>query len=170
MRFSRNFGQYSVGDVTCFKNSQGENAAIAVYNRSFDLRLRLAMRRPRLLIVDDEESVTRTLQLVFEELGYTVDTALNSVDAITALANGHKYDAVITDLNMEREDIGLDVAKAAKQVRPAPIVVICTGYASPVNTRSALQIHVDYFANKPVDLEELISNLDRLLARRGELQ
>ena len=62
-----------------------------------------------------------------------------------------------------------DVAKAAKQVRPAPVVVICTGYASPVNTRSALQMHVDYFANKPVDLDELISNLDRLLARRGEI-
>jgi CheY-like chemotaxis protein len=126
------------------------------------------MKRPRLLIVDDEESVTRTLQMVFEELGYAVDTALNSQQAIEALANGRKYDAVITDLNMEQEDIGLEVARAAKRRQPMPIVVIVTGYASPVNARSALQMHVDYFANKPVDLEELISNLDRLLARRGE--
>jgi CheY-like chemotaxis protein len=132
--------------------------------------LRSHMKRPRLLIVDDEESVTRTLQLVFEDLGYAVDTALNSTEAITALANGHSYDAVITDLNMEREDIGLEVARVAKQVRPVPVVVICTGYASQTNARSALEMHVDYFANKPVDLEELISNLDRLLARRGEIQ
>jgi CheY-like chemotaxis protein len=106
--------------------------------------------------------------MVFEDLGYSVDTALNSAQAIEALANGHRYDAVITDLNMEREDIGLEVARAAKRTQPMPIVVIVTGYASPVNTRSALQMHVDYFANKPVDLDELISNLDRLLARRGE--
>ena len=127
-------------------------------------------RRPALLIVDDEENVARTLQLIFEREGYRVSTACNSRDAIAALGNGHHFDVVITDLNMEREDIGLEVARFAKQLKPPPIVVICTGYANLSNTRNALSMHVDYLATKPVDLDDLRGALTRLLLRRRALK
>jgi len=127
-------------------------------------------RRPTLLIVDDEENVALTLQLIFEREGYRVSTAYNSKQAIHALSNGHHFDVVITDLNMEREDIGLEVARFAKQLKPAPIVVICTGYANLSNTRNALSMHVDYLATKPVDLDDLRAALSRMLLRRRELK
>lgn len=127
-------------------------------------------RRPSLLIVDDEENVARTLQLIFEREGYRVRTASSSRQAIDTLSNGHHFDAVITDLNMEREDVGLDVARFAKGLKPAPIVVICTGYANLSNTRQALTMHVDYLATKPVDLDDLRGALSRLLSRRNVLK
>jgi CheY-like chemotaxis protein len=123
-------------------------------------------KRPSILLVDDEINVTRTLQLVFEEAGYEVMPAYSSAEAITLLANGKHFDVVITDLNMEREDIGLDVARRAKELNPAPVVVICTGYASINNSRQALDMHVDYLATKPVDLDELKTSLARLIRLR----
>ena len=95
----------------------------------------MAAKKPNLLIVDDEENVTRTLQMVFEQDGYSVVPAYSSRQAIELLHNGHSFDALITDLNMEHEDIGLEVARAAKELRPAPVVVIVTGYASVNNAR-----------------------------------
>lgn len=127
-------------------------------------------RRPTLLIVDDEENVARTLQLIFEREGYRVSTAYSSAEALRTLSNGHHFDVVITDLNMEREDVGLEVARYAKELKPPPIVVICTGFANLNNTRQALTMHVDYLATKPVDLNDLRGALSRLLTRRRDLK
>jgi DNA-binding NtrC family response regulator len=68
---------------------------------------------------------------------------------------------------MEREDVGLEVARAASRLHPRPIVVICTGFASIKNSQEALRMHVDYLATKPVNLDELKLVLDRLVRRRG---
>jgi two-component system, NtrC family, response regulator AtoC len=122
--------------------------------------------KPSLLIVDDEVNVTRTLQMVFEQEGYHVLPAYSAAEAIQILQNGHAFQAVITDLNMERADIGLEVARAASRLRPKPLVVICTGFASVTNAQQAMQIHVDYLATKPVDLDELKMVLDRLMRRK----
>jgi CheY-like chemotaxis protein len=74
---------------------------------------------------------------------------------------------VITDLNMEKDDIGLEVARAAQELSPRPIVVICTGYANVENSTAALEMRVDYLVTKPVDLDDLKSALLTMLARRG---
>jgi CheY-like chemotaxis protein len=123
-------------------------------------------RKPAILVVDDEENVTRTLRMVFEQQGYEVTTAYSCAEAIKILKNGHDLDAIVTDLNMEKDDIGLEVARAAQGLRPRPVIVICTGFANLKNSREALNMHVDYLANKPVDLEELTSALRRLITRR----
>jgi len=123
-------------------------------------------KRPSVLIVDDEINVMRTLQLVFEGAGYQVVPAYSSAEAMKLLTNSQNFDVVITDLNMEKEDIGLDVARQAKQLKPAPVVVICTGYASVNNSRQALDMHVEYLATKPVDLDELKTALSRLIRLR----
>jgi DNA-binding NtrC family response regulator len=124
------------------------------------------MSQPSLLIVDDEINVALTLQMVFEREGYSVRTANSCASALNLLANGHMFDAVITDLNMEKENIGLEVARAALRLNPRPAVVLCTGYASIDNSAAALKMKVDYFATKPVDLEELKRAVSRLMAFR----
>lgn len=126
--------------------------------------------RRSVLLVDDEASILQTLRLVFEREGYDVATAESCSQAVGMLNGGKcKYDAVITDLNMEAEDIGLEVARAALKARPRPAVVICTGFASMANSRTALDMGVDYMAHKPVELNDLISALNRLIARHREL-
>jgi CheY-like chemotaxis protein len=128
----------------------------------------MALKRS-VLLVDDESSILQTLRLVFEREGYEVATAQSSAEAIDLLdRNGH-FDAVITDLNMEKEDIGLEVARAALKSQPKPAVVICTGFASMANSRAALEMGVDYMAHKPVELKDLISALNRLISRYRDI-
>lgn len=108
--------------------------------------------------------------MVFEQEGYRVATAYSCAEALGLVKNGKSFDAIITDLNMEAPDIGLEVARAALELHPKPIIVICTGYASASNSSAALQMHVDFLANKPVDLGELVPALNRLIARRRDVR
>jgi CheY-like chemotaxis protein len=119
-----------------------------------------------MLIVDDETNVARTLSMVFEREGFQVQTAYSCAEALRILGDKPALDVIITDLNMEREDIGLEVARAAQQLSKRPIVVICTGYANTSNAQEALDMQVDYLATKPADLPELLAALNRLLALR----
>ena len=125
-------------------------------------------RKPNVLLVDDEESILATLRLVFEADGYAVHTARSSEEALGMLKDSVHVDAVITDLNMERNDVGLEVARFAQSLRPTPVVMVCTGFANQDNTRQALQLHIDYLVQKPVDLNELKQALKRLLRLRKE--
>ena len=129
----------------------------------------MAFRRS-VLLVDDETNILQTLRMVFENEGYDVATAESCAEAVGLLNGGKcRFDAVITDLNMEREDVGLEVARAALKAHPKPAVVICTGFASMTNSRAAMQMGVDYMAHKPVELKDLISALDRLISRHRDL-
>jgi CheY-like chemotaxis protein len=119
------------------------------------------------LIADDEESVLTTWRLILERAGYRVIPVLSCAAGLKALAENHPIDALITDLHMERQNIGLELAKAAMQQKPRPVVMLCTGYADVLNSRAALDLHVDYMATKPVELDELLSALASLLARRA---
>ena len=123
-----------------------------------------------LLIVDDERSILDTLRLICEREGYEVVTAQSCAEALNLFEDHHEFDAVITDLNMENEDIGLEVARAAKQLKPRPAIVVFTGFANTSNTRAALEIGADYMMHKPVEPKELITALDRLIVTRRDSQ
>ena len=125
-------------------------------------------RKRSILVVDDESSVLLTLRMILAKEGYDVITAESCAEALGMLDNGGNFDAVITDLNMEREDIGLEVARAAQQVKPKPVVMIITGFASMDNSRAALELGVDYMAHKPMETAVLLSALHRLLAKRRD--
>ena len=74
----------------------------------------------------------------------------------------------MTGLDAEvRDVVRLEVARAAQQVKPKPAIVIYTGFASIPNSRAALELGVDYMAHKPVDVTDLISALNRLVAKRA---
>jgi DNA-binding NtrC family response regulator len=124
----------------------------------------MASKKKTILLVDDEKNVLLTWRLVFEHKGFAVTTAENCTEAMTILAADERhFDVVVTDLNMEQDDIGLKVARSALKRQPKPVVVVCTGYATVENSKAALNMGVDYMAHKPVDWDDFISALDRLM-------
>jgi two-component system cell cycle response regulator CpdR len=120
-----------------------------------------------ILLVDDEINVTRTLQMILEQEGYTVMPAYSAAEALGKFKGGFRPGIVITDLNMEKDDIGLEVARAAQKLKPRPIVVICTGYANVENASIALDMRVDHLLTKPVSIDELRGSLLRLVQERS---
>ena len=126
------------------------------------------MKKPSLLIVDDEPNVLLTLRLVLEEEGYDIRTAASFAEAEKIIGDAARFDAILTDLWMEKEDIGIELARSASKLHPRPIIVIFTGFGSPSNARAALEVPVDYFALKPLDIDELKRVLNRLVVQALE--
>jgi len=118
-------------------------------------------------MVDDEPTILFTFQAILEQQEYEVVGVKSFAEAIEELRQ-REFDAVIADLNLEREGIGLQLARAAKSLHPSPVVVIFTGYPKIEQLQKALDLHVDYLALKPVDVEEIKSALHKLVTRRAD--
>ena len=119
-----------------------------------------------LLLVDDEPGVLLTLKIVLERDDYLVTTASSCAEAVSIMNTGKLFDVVITDLCLERDDIGLEVARRATSMSPRPVILVITGFASIENARGALAIQIDHYALKPLDLNELRTALERLVSAR----
>src|SRR5437588_12731050 len=91
-----------------------------------------------ILLADDESSILETLRLAFERERYEVATAKSSTEAVGLIKRNGRFDAVITDLNMEEEDIGLEVARVAMMAKPRPAAAVCTAFATRAKSREAL--------------------------------
>ena len=123
-------------------------------------------RKLSMIIVDDEPSFCFTLKLIFEQEGFAVTSAGSATEGIKIVESEQKFDLVLTDLHMEKEDAGLDLVRKAKRLEPAPLLIVVTGYASMKNVRAALDLHVDHFAVKPMELPELLEAVRRLAGWR----
>ncbi len=125
-------------------------------------------RIPSLLIVDDETNVLLTLQLVFEDSGYLVAVAGSAAEAVRLIEKAGKFDAVLTNLSMERDQSGFEVARVAARIRPRPVIIVFTGFGTVENVHAAVGTDVDYFALKPFDVDQFKRVLARLLALRND--
>ena len=67
----------------------------------------------KLLLAEDEPSLSRAVQVLLERNGYSVDPVFDGETALDAISNGI-YDAAILDIMMPKKD-GLEVLKAVRQ-------------------------------------------------------
>lgn len=113
----------------------------------------------RILIVDDEAPVRRTLQRILETEGYAVATAAGLSEAIERLRAG-AFDLVVTDQRLPEN--GLELLQAAQRLSPPPVTIILTGYASMESVIEAIRKGAYDYLLKPCHPEEL-----KLAVRRG---
>jgi DNA-binding NtrC family response regulator len=113
----------------------------------------LTSERPRILVVDDEESVVQILVDLLSEGSYLVDTVPSGEEALEALRKA-PYDLVLTDINLPGVN-GLEVVSAAKEADPETVVVVITGFASTGTAIDALRQGAYDYITKPFDLWEL---------------
>jgi len=79
-----------------------------------------------------------------------------------------KFDVGMTDMSMENNRSGVEIAGAAAQLLPRPVIVVFTGFSTMDNMKAAVDLAVDHFALKPIDLDEFKGSLTRLLASRRD--
>ncbi len=121
---------------------------------------------PTILLVDDEATILFTYKTILERDGYGVDTARSFVEG-EQLLKQHTYDAVIADLNLERESLGLELVREARALPSRPVTVVYTGFPGIEQLYSALKPQIDYLALKAVGVDEMRSALSRLIRRRS---
>lgn len=81
-----------------------------------------------ILVVDDDALITLNTVDVLTEMGHTVHEAYTGRDALMLLEQHPEIELLITDLSMPGMD-GLELAAAARQLRPDLPVLLATGYA-----------------------------------------
>ena len=87
-----------------------------------------ALRRPRILLVDDEEGPSRTLVLLLRLSGFDAEFVLTGAEAL-ACALSAQPDAVILDLHLAHDDIpGFIVLKSLRAKYPDLPIIAVTGW------------------------------------------
>ncbi|HLQ09001.1 MAG TPA: CHASE3 domain-containing protein [Steroidobacteraceae bacterium] len=118
----------------------------------------------RILIVDDDPLVLKSLRDTLEADGHGVTTADGGragIDAfLAAKAQGNPFPVVITDLGMPYVD-GRKVSNAIKTAAPQTILLLLTGWGQRLVADGDVPPHVDRVLSKPPKLRELREALAR---------
>ncbi len=124
----------------------------------------------RILIVDDDPLVLKSLRDALESDGHVVTTADGGqagIDAfLAARAQGNAFPVVITDLGMPYVD-GRKVSNAIKTATPGTIVLLLTGWGQRLVADGDIPPHVDRVLSKPPKLRELREALARCWEARA---
>ncbi len=122
-------------------------------------------RRPKILIVDDEEAMVFSVQ---DYLGSYADclSATSYEEAISMLEKEEGVTLVISDIRMPGRD-GFDLLMWLRENRPKVRVVMITAYGSPSVRSLAKQNGAVRYMEKPLDLKQLMSTVRGILERKG---
>jgi DNA-binding response OmpR family regulator len=112
----------------------------------------------RILCVDDELHAAKLKCIILETAGHNA-TPATSVQEAASLLGKNEYDLIVTDWRLGKAN-GRDVLVAARKFSSAPVVVI-SGYVN--EAFQAADPLADYYLEKPVNPEELISIVAELV-------
>lgn len=115
-------------------------------------------RAARILVVDDDEQVTRALAQWLDLSGFSTSVARSADEAEAVLAGGDTFDAVISDVRMPGRD-GLDLLRALRRGHRDLPVVMLSGHADIPMAVEALKAGAFDFLTKPADPERVVAVL-----------
>jgi DNA-binding NtrC family response regulator len=119
----------------------------------------------RILVVDDESSITGALQMILGEQGYEVQTAASMSEAARQLG-GRAFDLVFTDLRLPDTN-GMEVLNRIKAENPDTEVILMTAHGSLDIAISAIKQGAYYYVEKPFTPEEIVMLTERALQFAG---
>ena len=128
----------------------------------------------RILIIDDEKNVRRTLQVALESMGHEVYAADNGGTALEQL-KAQSFDVVFLDLKLGQEN-GLDLLQEILELSPSAAVVVFTAYASIETAVEAMRRGAFDYLSKPAtpdQVRRILTHIDRtkkLQRRVAELE
>jgi len=121
-------------------------------------------RRPRILVIDDEEVARKNLEHILNKENYKVLTAANGIDAIKKLDRS-EFDVILTDLKMEKID-GMEILEKTKTKFPDTEVIMITGYATIDSAVEAMKKGAFHYIAKPFKLDEVRSTVKQAIDKR----
>jgi DNA-binding NtrC family response regulator len=116
---------------------------------------------PRVLVVDDEQIIRESLSFILQKEGYEVEEAPNGQEAYKKVSE-NPPDIVITDIEMPGMK-GVELLEKISQVSPQTFVIIITAYGSIETAIKALRMGAYDYILKPLDFDELVLRLRRLM-------
>ena len=122
----------------------------------------------RLLIAEDEKSLSKALTVILEKNNYSVDAAYDGVEALDYLAVG-QYDGVILDIMMPKMD-GLTVLKRLRAKGNNIPVLMLTAKSEIDDRVTGLDYGANDYLTKPFDTKELLARIRAMTRGRSGSQ
>jgi DNA-binding NtrC family response regulator len=122
----------------------------------------------RVLVVDDEEQIRKSVSLSLKKAGYDVEEAEDGGKAIEVLNIGEnpvKVDVIICDIRMPKINGTEAIAYFRTQYPSIPVIVL-TGYPDVQLATSLLKAGVVEYLTKPVDRDKLVSAVKNAIEKR----
>jgi two-component system response regulator RegA len=113
----------------------------------------------KLLLVDDDAPLRRSLSRALERRGFDVLPAESLAEART-FASEHRPEFAVLDLRLT-EGSGLDLVRLLRELRPEIRIVIVTGYGNIATAVAAIKAGAADYLAKPVDADDVVSALLR---------
>jgi DNA-binding NtrC family response regulator len=119
-----------------------------------------------ILIIDDQESIRKSLKLALEREGYSVETAENGREAIRK-SKEEFYNLALVDLRLPDMD-GIELLTKMRETVPEMVKIIITGYPSQENAIEAVNRGADGYIVKPYTTEGLLRKIKEQLQKQRE--
>jgi DNA-binding NtrC family response regulator len=123
-------------------------------------------KQARILIVDDDETIRKSIITVLEKNGYLAETAENGRAAIRKSVKG-VYNLALIDIRLPDMD-GLQLLTSLKETSPKMVKIIITGYPSLQNAVEAVNKGADGYIVKPIKMGELLAMMKEHLWKQKE--
>lgn len=108
----------------------------------------------RILVVDDDPGMVKTLVDIFKVKGYEAEAAFSAPEALSKVAEGH-FDCVLSDVRMPQVN-GVELYRAIKAEQPDLPLVLMTAYSADHLVQEALAEGAIACLTKPLDVDALL--------------
>jgi DNA-binding NtrC family response regulator len=119
-----------------------------------------------ILVMEDETTVAKGLEMVLSEAGYQVALAATGHAAVDTMFE-KRFDLLVADLRLPDMD-GLDVIKMAKEKWPSTEVVVITGYSSVDSAVTSMKLGAYDYLPKPFTEAQITESIRGALGKREE--
>lgn len=120
-----------------------------------------------ILIVDDDDGMTQTLNYILTEKGYEVETAKDGLSALSRFKE-KSFDIVLTDIRMQNMN-GVELLKKINKLSPGTTTIMMTAYTLPELVEEAKREGALAVFPKPLNLDKLIVFIDEIIAHKSIL-
>jgi DNA-binding NtrC family response regulator len=122
----------------------------------------------RILLVDDEESLRLTFEMLLKRAGYESVTGVSSFDEAINIIEQESFDLIISDIVLQGAS-GIDLLRQIKEMGKTCPVVMITGYPNIETAAEAVRLGAFDYVPKPVKKDELLK-IVALALEKQELQ
>jgi CheY-like chemotaxis protein len=123
-----------------------------------------SVRKPSIVLVDDEEMALTVVKRILSDAGFEVTTALSGFECLNAIRQRpHAYDLILLDLTMPFMD-GEETFRRVLEIRADVPVILCTGFIEQDRLNRLMTGGLSGFMRKPIAPDEMIAFIRSTLA------
>ncbi|MFQ6121475.1 MAG: HD domain-containing phosphohydrolase [Dehalococcoidales bacterium] len=121
-------------------------------------------KKESILIVDDDESICRSLSLILGKRGYETETAKTGREALEKVQERF-FNVALLDIRLPDME-GIELLEPLKKMQPEMAVIVVTAYASLDTAMQALNEGVQAYITKPFNVQEVLATLNEALEKQ----